>query len=95
MIPVVKQIGAEITATSPNLSFAQVMDGLWWSLSLGACLGGNGTAIGASANVVTIGIAEKEGYHISFAYFLKFGIPTMIMSVIISHIYIWLVYIPH
>ncbi len=95
MIPVVKQIGAEITATSPDLSFAQVMDGLWWSLSLGACLGGNGTAIGASANVVTIGIAEKEGYHISFTYFLKFGIPTMIMSVIISHIYIWLVYIPH
>jgi hypothetical protein len=37
---------------------------LWWSLSLGACLGGNGTVIGASANVVTVGLAEKAGYHI-------------------------------
>ncbi len=39
---------------------------LWWSLALGACLGGNGTMIGASANVVTVGLAEKAGYHISF-----------------------------
>jgi Na+/H+ antiporter NhaD/arsenite permease-like protein len=44
---------------------------LWWALALGACLGGNGTMIGASANVVTVGLAEKAGYHISFLYYMK------------------------
>jgi Na+/H+ antiporter NhaD/arsenite permease-like protein len=44
---------------------------LWWSLALGACLGGNATMIGASANVVTVGLAEKAGYHISFLYYMK------------------------
>jgi Na+/H+ antiporter NhaD/arsenite permease-like protein len=44
---------------------------LWWALSLGACLGGNGTMIGASANVVTVGMAERAGYPISFMYYLK------------------------
>ncbi len=92
MIPVVKQIGAEITAATPY-SYSQVMDGLWWSLALGACLGGNATAIGASANVVTIGIAEKEGYHISFFKFMKYGIPVTIMSLIIANIFIYMVYI--
>ncbi len=44
---------------------------LWWALALGACFGGNGTMIGASANVVTVGLAEKAGYHISFLYYMK------------------------
>ena len=44
---------------------------LWWSLALGACLGGNGTMIGASANVVTVGMAEKAGYKISFVEYMK------------------------
>ncbi len=44
---------------------------LWWALALGACLGGNGTMIGASANVVTVGMAEKAGYHISFMGYVK------------------------
>ena len=52
---------------------------LWWALSLGACLGGNGTMIGASANVVTVGMAERAGYPISFREYLKtVFIPTVI-----------------
>jgi Na+/H+ antiporter NhaD/arsenite permease-like protein len=65
---------------------------LWWSLALGACLGGNGTAIGASANVVVIGISQKFGEHISFGRFMKYGLPTMILSVGISSLYIYLRY---
>lgn len=65
---------------------------LWWSLALGACLGGNGTAIGASANVIVVGISEKTGRRISFLKFMVYGMPIMIMTVIVSTIYIWLRY---
>jgi len=56
---------------------------LWWALALGACLGGNGTMIGASANVVTVGMAEKAGYPISFMYYLKAAFIPMIITVIL------------
>jgi len=65
---------------------------LWWSLALGACLGGNGTAIGASANVIVVGMSEKAGKKISFMKFMAYGMPIMIMTVIISTIYVWLRY---
>jgi Na+/H+ antiporter NhaD/arsenite permease-like protein len=65
---------------------------IWWSLALGACLGGNGTAIGASANVIVVGMAEKMGRPISFKKFMLYGMPLMIESVIICHAYIWLRY---
>lgn len=61
---------------------------VWWALSLGSCLGGNGTAIGASANVIVVGMAEKAGYPITFLRFLKYGVPVMVLSVFISMIYI-------
>ena len=61
---------------------------LWWALSLGACLGGNGTLIGASANVVLSGISNREGYPITFIDFLKVGFPLMIVSVALSSIYL-------
>lgn len=57
---------------------------LWWALSLGACLGGNGTLIGASANVVLSGIGNKNGYPITFKNYIKVGFPLMIVSIIIS-----------
>ncbi|MGE4549386.1 MAG: SLC13 family permease [Intestinibacillus sp.] len=57
---------------------------LWWALSLGACLGGNGTLIGASANVVLSGISGKEGHPISFMHYLKIAFPLMILSIVIS-----------
>ena len=73
------------------LHHAQLMP-IWWSLALGACLGGNGTLIGASANVITCGLAEKAGYPITFRRFTLYGMPIMIESVAISTIYIWLRY---
>ncbi len=65
---------------------------VWWSLALGACLGGNGTPVGASANVITIGLSEKAGYPISFKKFLIYAIPITIETLLISTAYIWLRY---
>jgi Na+/H+ antiporter NhaD/arsenite permease-like protein len=61
---------------------------LWWSLALGACFGGNGTMIGASANVVTVGLAEKAGYHISFLYYMKACFVPMLITVILASVYL-------
>jgi Na+/H+ antiporter NhaD/arsenite permease-like protein len=57
---------------------------LWWALSLGACMGGNGTAIAASANVVVLGVAEREGIAITFMQFLKIGMLTLIVTVAVG-----------
>jgi Na+/H+ antiporter NhaD/arsenite permease-like protein len=81
----------------PHLSGIQLLHHpdimpFWWALSLGACLGGNGTAIGASANVVVVGMAEKMGRPISFKKFMLYGMPLMIESVIICMVYVWLRY---
>ncbi|KAF5047312.1 putative transporter [anaerobic digester metagenome] len=65
---------------------------LWWSLALGACLGGNGTAIGASANVVVIGIAEREGIGITFIDFLKVGMLVLFVTVGIGFGMLWLTF---
>jgi Na+/H+ antiporter NhaD/arsenite permease-like protein len=65
---------------------------LWWSLALGACLGGNGTMIGASANVVTVGLAEKAGYHISFMYYMKACWWPMMITVGLSMGYLLVAY---
>ncbi len=65
---------------------------LWWALALGACFGGNGTIIGASANVVTTGIAEKAGYKITFGGFIKEAAPITIISLILSSIFLLLKY---
>ena len=64
---------------------------LWWALSLGACLGGNGTMIGASANVVTVGMAERAGYPISFGYYLKAAFIPMIITIILCSFWLLLV----
>ncbi|WP_138495319.1 ArsB/NhaD family transporter [Paenibacillus pinistramenti] len=65
---------------------------LWWSLSLGACLGGNGTLIGASANLIAAGLSAKEDEPIRFLTFLKYGFPLMLISVALSAAYIYLRY---
>ncbi len=65
---------------------------VWWSLALGACLGGNGSAIGASANVIVVGLSEKAGRKITFMKFVAYGFPIMILTIIISMIYVWLRY---
>ncbi|MFQ7472948.1 MAG: SLC13 family permease [Anaerovoracaceae bacterium] len=66
---------------------------LWWALSLGACLGGNGTLIGASANVVLTGISGKHGYPITYVQFLKIGFPMMILSIAICSVYMLIRYV--
>lgn len=84
MIPLIKEMG---TLGITNL------DPLWWSLSLGACLGGNGTIIGASANVIVAGLAAKEGHPFTFLKFMAIGFPLMIISIILSTMYVWLRYL--
>ena len=63
---------------------------LWWSLSLGACLGGNLTIIGAAANVIVSEAAAKRGYPIKFIYYLKYGIIVTLISLVLSSLYIYL-----
>ena len=67
-------------------------DYLWWSLSLGACFGGNGTLIGASPNVIIMSEAARSGYNISFVRFLKACFPIMILTLLISSGYLYLRY---
>ena len=84
MIPLLKSIG-QLTGMA--------MDPLWWSLALGACLGGNGTLIGASANVVMAGISEKRGVPITFMQFTKVGFPLMLLSLLIASVYVYWKYL--
>lgn len=63
---------------------------LWWALSLGACLGGNGTLVGPSANVVLAGVSAKNGYPITFMQYTKTGFPLMLISILISTVYLLL-----
>lgn len=81
MIPLIKSM-------APAFGGEQGLMPLWWALSLGACLGGNGTLIGASANLVVAGIAERAGQPVRFVPYLKSAFGLMILSIIISHIYI-------
>jgi Na+/H+ antiporter NhaD/arsenite permease-like protein len=86
MIPVIKSM-------APTFGGPEGLMPLWWSLSLGACLGGNGTLIGASANLTVAGIAERSGIPFRFLTFLKFAFPMMLMSIIVSTIYVYLRYL--
>jgi len=86
MIPVIIQLSDDPELKLPLLPLA-------WALSFGACLGGNGTLVGASANVVTCGIASQAGFPISFGTFLKSGMPVMIVSVAVCTGYMLVVYV--
>lgn len=85
MIPLIQDMG--------RLGGMTNLDPLWWSLALGACLGGNGTIIGASANVVVIGMAEKQGIRFTFLGFMKVAFPLMIVSILISTLYLYFFYL--
>jgi Na+/H+ antiporter NhaD/arsenite permease-like protein len=86
MIPVVKILADELPDTLNIKTLA-------WALSFGACLGGNGTLLGASANIVTAGISTSRGYGISFLNFLYPGMLVMIATVAIANIYMLVVYV--
>lgn len=85
MIPVIKGM-------APGLGGADAMQPVWWALALGACLGGNGTLIGASANVAVTGLAEKDGKRISFGEFTRYGARVTAITLVISSLYLalWL-----
>ena len=80
MLPIIAYLNQTIPGAESGI--------LWWSLALGACLGGNGTMIGASANVVTVGLAEKAGYHISFLYYMKACFVPMLITIILASAYL-------
>ena len=84
MIPIVLQISSSLSIE---------LGPLIWALAFGACLGGNGTLIGASANVVTAGMAEEAGYPISFKEFFRAGFPVMILTTAIVSVYMIAVYV--
>ncbi len=82
-------ITAYLTKVIPGAAETNV---LWWALALGACFGGNGTMIGASANVVTVGIAEAAGHKISFFGFMKYAFLYMLISVAIANVWLLIAY---
>lgn len=84
MIPLIQDIGAMGIAN---------LEPMWWSLALGACFGGNGSLVGASANLIVAGLAAQEGHPISFKRFFVIGFPLMILSVIIATIYVYFRYL--
>lgn len=84
MIPLIQDL--------ETLSNINIMP-LWWALSLGACLGGNGTIIGASANVIAAGMAEERGHKITFKYFFRKAFPVMLLTIVVSTAYLYLFYL--
>jgi Na+/H+ antiporter NhaD/arsenite permease-like protein len=87
MIPLVQDMGAQLALSPVELST------LWWSLALGACLGGNGTLIASSANLIVASIAVREGAPISFVDFLKISIPVTLLSLVLATVYVFIVFI--
>jgi len=83
MIPVVQELGASGVPIEP----------LWWALALGACLGGNATIVGASANVVVANLAGRAGTPITFRTFLRYGIPVTVMSIVVATLYVYGLYL--
>jgi len=86
MIPLIKAMG-------PTFGGDAALLPLWWALSLGACLGGNGTLIGASANLVVAGLAERAGTSFRFMEYLKVAFPLMLISIVLSHVYLYYRYL--
>jgi len=84
MIPLIQGMGA---------MGIENLEPLWWSLALGACLGGNGTLVGASANLIVAGLAAERGVHISFIRYFKVGFPLMLLTIVLSTVYVYLRYL--
>jgi Na+/H+ antiporter NhaD/arsenite permease-like protein len=86
MIPVIKSM-------APTFGGAENLMPLWWSLALGACLGGNGSLVGASANLIVAGFAERAGHRIHFLPFMLLAFPMMMLSIVIASLYVYLRYL--
>ncbi len=88
-IPFVATMIPMIKAMAPTFGGSEGLMPLWWALSLGACLGGNGTLIGASANLVVAGFAERAGQPIRFVQYTLMAFPLMLLSIAISTVYLY------
>jgi Na+/H+ antiporter NhaD/arsenite permease-like protein len=92
-IPFVASTIPLIKAMGPTFGGAESLEPLWWSLALGACLGGNGSLVGASANLIVAGFAERAGHRIRFVPFMLLAFPLMLLSIAIASGYVWLRYL--
>jgi Na+/H+ antiporter NhaD/arsenite permease-like protein len=84
MIPLIQDMGVQLGT--------QDISPVWWALSLGSCLGGNGTLIGASANIIVVSMAKKAGHKISFLSFLLYSIPVFLITIAMAYVYLILRY---
>jgi Na+/H+ antiporter NhaD/arsenite permease-like protein len=91
-IPFVATMIPLIKGMAPAFGGPDAIEPLWWCLSLGACLGGNGTLTGASANLAVAGIAERNGIRFGFVQYLAYGVPLTFVSIAICQVYVWLRY---
>jgi Na+/H+ antiporter NhaD/arsenite permease-like protein len=92
-IPFVATMIPMIKAMAPTFGGAENLTPLWWSLALGACLGGNGSLVGASANLIVAGFAERAGHRIGFLKFMRLAFPLMLLSIVVATAYIYLRYL--
>lgn len=84
MIPLIQNMGAMGVSN---------LEPVWWSLALGACLGGNGTLVGASANLIVAGLAAERGVKITFINYFKIGFPIMLLTIVLSTVYVYIRYL--
>jgi Na+/H+ antiporter NhaD/arsenite permease-like protein len=92
-IPFVATMIPLIENMAPTFGGADALVPLWWALALGACLGGNGSLIGASANLIVAGFAQRAGHPIMFLQFMKHAFGLMLISIVIAHTYLYLRYL--
>ncbi len=91
-IPFVATMIPMLKSMEPAMGGREAMMPVWWALSLGACFGGNGTLIGASANVIVAGMASRSGHPISFLGFMLWSMPIMLMTIVIASVYLYVQY---
>jgi len=92
-IPFVATMIPLIEGMAPSFGGDEMITPLWWALALGACLGGNGSLIGASANLIVAGFAQRAGHPIAFLVFAKHAFGLMLLSIVVAHLYLHLRYL--
>jgi Na+/H+ antiporter NhaD/arsenite permease-like protein len=92
-IPFVATMIPLVQSMAPTFGGAETIQPIWWALALGACLGGNGSLIGASANLIVAGFAQRAGHPIHFLQFMKHAFLLMLMSIAVTHVYMYFRYL--
>jgi Na+/H+ antiporter NhaD/arsenite permease-like protein len=91
-IPFVATMIPLIESMEASFGGADQLMPIWWALALGSCLGGNGSLVGASANLIVAGFAERSGQAIRFLPFMLMAFPLMLLSILVSSLYLFLRY---